>query len=88
MEQRQNTMSKAANDTCGWLHDHSTFKAWQEKLGMIWIKGNPGTGKSTLMKYTIRRFEREMPESTLVIKFFFHGRGSELQKSLLGLLGR
>ncbi|KAI1212043.1 uncharacterized protein F4807DRAFT_458245 [Annulohypoxylon truncatum] len=60
---------------------------------MYWITGKPGSGKSTLMK-----FIKEQPRTTQILKtwagnrhlltasFYFFYRGSEEQKTELGLL--
>jgi hypothetical protein len=50
---------------------------------MLWIKGKPGSGKSTLLKYALDNHGAR--DSDLVLSFFFHGRGDELQRTLLGL---
>ena len=53
--------------------------------GLLWIKGHPEAGKSTLMKYALRGTKQCTNSGGLVVSFFFHGRGVELQKSALGL---
>jgi ankyrin repeat protein/nucleoside-triphosphatase THEP1 len=78
-------MDRAANHTCEWLIEHETFQTWLVTRGLLWIKGNPGSGKSTLIKHTVRNYEKVRPSEDLLVSFFFHGRGSELQKSPLGL---
>jgi ankyrin repeat protein/predicted ATPase len=51
---------------------------------LFWIKGNPGTGKSVLIKHiATRTHERNLCD--VVVSFFFHGQGTPLQKNLLGL---
>ncbi|KAK1775447.1 hypothetical protein QBC45DRAFT_383387, partial [Copromyces sp. CBS 386.78] len=50
--------------------------------GFLWIKGKPGTGKSTLMKYLHSIHSRQA--NCTVISFFFNARGAELEKSTLG----
>jgi ankyrin repeat protein len=52
--------------------------------GLFWVKGDPGAGKSVLMKHSVKRM-RERSLNDLVVSFFFHGQGTPLQKSLLGL---
>jgi hypothetical protein len=52
--------------------------------GLFWIKGNPGAGKSVLMKYAARKMHERQP-SELVLSFFIHGQGTELQKTPLGI---
>jgi hypothetical protein len=51
--------------------------------GLLWIKGEPGSGKSTLLKYALAN--HGVKNGTLVLAFFFHGRGDELQRTPLGL---
>jgi ankyrin repeat protein len=88
MEARQHEIEPAAETTCEWLSQHDTFQRWiDQKRGLLWIKGNPGTGKSTIMKYALQNVCPDKPaiQSKLVIlSFFFHGRGSKLQHTPLG----
>ena len=54
-ESRRATIRKAHLRTCKWLSQQSEYQDWldQSKIyenhGFLWIKGKPGTGKSTLM---------------------------------------
>ncbi|KAK2023015.1 hypothetical protein LX32DRAFT_708969, partial [Colletotrichum zoysiae] len=83
---RKNGIENAADGTCQWLLSHETLTAWtREHRGLVWIKGKPGAGKSTLMKYALENVPYLFESRPLVLSFFFHGRGHELQKSLLGL---
>ncbi|KAJ4856068.1 ankyrin repeats (3 copies) domain-containing protein [Trichoderma breve] len=45
---------------------------------------NPGAGKSVLMKYAVTMMHSRKSRE-LVVSFFIHGRGTPLQKNLLGL---
>ncbi|KAL1598572.1 hypothetical protein SLS59_006859 [Nothophoma quercina] len=74
-----------AVDTCEWLLEDAKYQAWMKATtGLFWVKGDPGTGKSVLMKHSIKRMRERSPDD-LVISFFFHGQGTPLQKTLLGL---
>ena len=88
MEARQHEIVLATETTCEWLLQHSKFRQWTlQNKGLLWIKGNPGTGKSTIMKYVLQKMSHNKPaaQSKLVIlSFFFHGRGSTLQHTPLG----
>ena len=59
---------------------------------IYWIRGKPGSGKSTLMKLllddprTSAAFQSGTPLKQAEVAFFFHDRGTPLQKSLIGLL--
>ena len=84
--------------TFSWIFDDklSPFVSWlRGKDGLFWIHGLPGSGKSTLMKYILCGPHDELreylhdPTSGLAYvqaAFFFHDRGSLLQKSFEGLL--
>ena len=83
-------------DTYGWLYDDELgFKDWLEGTiedPMFWISGKPGSGKSTLMKYamthkkTAECLRKCNNSSWLVTGFFFHDRGTKMQKSTQGFL--
>jgi hypothetical protein len=83
----------AATGTFDWIFEDTSlnFTHWlHSETGTYWIRGKPGSGKSTLMKY-LRKHPRTSslwkPERILVdAYFFFHNRGSHIQKSLEGLL--
>lgn len=91
MDARLNSIRTALSKTCAWLFDHKDFVAWQDDSrmlnhhGFFWIKGKPGSGKSTIMKLAYERAKRQRP-STIVISYFFNARASgALEKSGLGL---
>ncbi|PHH80908.1 hypothetical protein CDD80_5828 [Ophiocordyceps camponoti-rufipedis] len=74
-----------AQDTCNWLLDDPKYQAWMnESQGLYWIKGNPGAGKSVVMKFAVETMTRRRPEE-LVVKYFIHGHGTSLQQTLLGV---
>lgn len=54
------------------------------KEGILWIKGKPGAGKSTTMGHIHRTTLNDVGNKK-VIHFFYHGRGTELQKSPVGM---
>ena len=57
---------------------------------VFWIQGKPGSGKSTLMKFAMRdnrtRTSLSKNGQWVLAGFFFHDRGSDIQKSLSGML--
>ena len=81
-------------DTFKWVFDVPSFSTWlQGKSALFWIHGKPGSGKSTLMKFilqsqTTRDLLHRWDTGTdpIIADFFFHYRGSALQKSFVGLL--
>ncbi|CAH0052035.1 unnamed protein product [Clonostachys rhizophaga] len=85
MDSRLDTIIEESDGTCEWLASHKNFVKWREQhRGLLWIKGKPGSGKSTIIKYALRRLSKVYGPETQVFSFFFHARGHELQKSLLG----
>ena len=84
MRERTNDIAKAASNTCTWLSEDSRYLKWSnQRHGLLWIKGHPGVGKSTLMKHAA---ELERCHRTAIFaSFFFYGGGTFIQKSTLGL---
>ena len=88
MNHRFNDIESAARGTCEWLLRHEKYNSWAARdQGLFWIKGKPGSGKSTLLRHALDNVQKSsgFGEKDLVLSFFFHGRGNELQKSPLGL---
>ena len=87
MRSRQYDIEQPSGNTCTWLLQHPRYQFWQREGGLLWISGKPGAGKSTLMEFA-RRTEADIVENsgTLIISFYFHGRGTDLQKSTVGLM--
>jgi hypothetical protein len=69
------------------------FSSWLESQGgTYWIRGKPGSGKSTLMKYIVKHGRTKQKlcqwaggEPFVVTSHFFWASGSKLQKSQEGL---
>lgn len=89
IDARQLTIKKAHAKTCKWLLKKSEYLDWLdptkliEHHGFLWIRGKPGTGKSTLMKFLLANAVRTMKDR-IIISFFFNARGESLEKSTLG----
>jgi hypothetical protein len=91
MDSRRYQVDLACSDTCQWLFETLPFKQWKDRTdlesnnGILWIKGHPGVGKSTLTKHAFRYCTKEF-DSNRIASFFFNARGDALQKSQLGML--
>jgi ankyrin repeat protein len=89
IDARQLTIKTAHVKTCKWLLKKCEYIDWLDatKLdkhhGFLWIKGNPGTGKSTLMKYAVTN-ARKLMKNKIVISFFFNARGEDMEKTTIG----
>lgn len=88
MDNRSKDIDDAAQGTCEWLLRHDTYRSWVIcDQDLLWIKGKPGSGKSTLLRYALKNVmvASNIGGNALVLSFFFHGRGAELQRTPLGL---
>ncbi|KAG8526675.1 uncharacterized protein KY384_008104 [Bacidia gigantensis] len=93
---RMENVTPAYYDTYKWLYDDMTgFTSWlsgKDERPIFWINGKPGSGKSTLMKYAMGHtktkgfLEQYDSNSWNIAGYFFHDRGTEVQKSINGFL--
>ena len=85
MHCRPDEIDIPAHTTCQWILEHESYQKWfRDQRGLLWIKGKPGAGKSTVLKYAFDA-AKQNNEGLILASFFFHGRGSFIQKSALGL---
>ena len=90
IDARYATIKTAHARTCEWLLKKTEYQDWldisktQNHHGVLWIKGKPGSGKSTLVKFAVANARKTRAE-TAVISFFFNARGEDLEKSTLGM---
>lgn len=91
MGARVRNVEMALPGTCEWLFDDPRFRSWidDSKLhhhhGFLWIKGKPGSGKSTTMKKAFAWARTKWPNQ-LVMSYFFNARSpDDLEKSPRGL---
>ena len=78
----------ASPKTCKWIFDHPVYLEWSvSPQGPLWIKGKPGSGKSTLMEVIVQEFRQSAQRNgSLLLAFFFNAFGREpLEKSTAGL---
>ncbi|ETS74033.1 hypothetical protein PFICI_13899 [Pestalotiopsis fici W106-1] len=93
IDARQDSIENSHAKTCRWFLDTDVYKMWAETgsshaNNFLWIKGKPGAGKSTLMKFLydqIRAQTHRKKCNDILISFFFNARGHGLEKSTLGL---
>ena len=95
LQNRESDINSALKDTATWLFEQEVYNNWacwdtphsKTRPGLIWIKGKPGSGKSTLMKEALKRARALASASSFsVAAYFFTARSNTLlQKSRLGL---
>ncbi|KAF4459813.1 Pfs NACHT and Ankyrin domain [Fusarium albosuccineum] len=89
IDSRPATVKVQYPNTCEWLLTHSDYLDWfnmakaGEHHGFLWIKGKPGAGKSTIMKFAATQASND--KSNTAMSFFFNARGAELEKSTTGM---
>jgi hypothetical protein len=89
IDARQMTIRNACARTCNWLLETSEYLNWldadrlSEHHVFLWIKGKPGTGKSTLMKFALINASKTMDDK-IIISFFFNARGEDIERSTVG----
>ncbi|UKZ68215.1 uncharacterized protein TrAtP1_009250 [Trichoderma atroviride] len=94
LDSRINQIEDPSQNTFNWIFSLPLFSQWlRKKSGLFWISGKPGSGKSTLMKHVFQSqstkdLSHKWETSSIDIKagFFFHYRGTAIQKSLEGVL--
>lgn len=89
---RKSIIARGVEGSCRWIRDSKEYKAWnaRERLdlshGIFWIKGKPGSGKSTVMKDLCETTDvSHLGRDALRLTFFFNKRGASLEKTLPGL---
>jgi ankyrin repeat protein len=90
IDARHMTIKNAHARTCKWFLKCPEYLQWLDSTkldkhhGFLWIKGNPGTGKSTLMKFAAAHARRKGADRE-VVSFFFNARGEHLERSTVGM---
>ncbi|GAB1312302.1 Ankyrin repeat-containing domain protein [Madurella fahalii] len=91
LDARRQDIAFAHLNTCDWFFETTEFRQWRDRTnlpshnGVLWVKGKPGSGKSTLMKHTLAHCRRAFRNHT-VVAYFFNARGVPLEKTPLGML--
>lgn len=99
MNERWNAVQESHQGTYEWIFDETIESSWSPFVPFLvgneplyWVQGNPGSGKSSLMKLmcsdprTRNALERAHPgRRPSMIKFFFWLAGVPIQRSLKGL---
>jgi hypothetical protein len=87
LETRRKTVKDHLAKTCNWILNHPACAKWMKlEHKFFWIKGKPGAGKSVLIKYLDQHITRRLKKSRAIgLYFYFNARGTQLEKSFLGL---
>ncbi len=89
---RGQRLEKPTIGTCSWLFSEKRYMDWldnqnqTDSCGLLWIKGKPGSGKSTLVREAYLDALKKQPLSDYcTAAFFFHAKGNDLEHSPIGL---
>lgn len=71
------SIARAQVQTCGWIFEAPEFKRRRDPEyrhvhhGILWIKGKPGAGNSTIMKFLTNGHQEDVKKRGKPISFFF-----------------
>ena len=87
MRNRELGIRREASGTCLWIYDDPNYQSWEsQQTALLWIKGNPGSGKSTLIKSLYQHRQQISSQSeAILLKSFFNARGEVFEKTAIGL---
>ncbi|KAF2834611.1 ankyrin, partial [Patellaria atrata CBS 101060] len=87
---RLRTIRAPHKETCQWVFEQAEFKDWRDTSkikdhhGFLWIKGKPGSGKSTMWKTVYNRVRQQHRSG--VITYCFNARAANpLERSTHGM---
>ncbi|KAK6341527.1 hypothetical protein TWF696_008599 [Orbilia brochopaga] len=92
IDARKVGIKSAYAKTCQWFLSHPDYQAWldperlPETRGFLWLRGKPGAGKSTIMKFIYLQVKKtSQGKNAAIASFFFNARGKYLEKSISGM---
>ncbi|KAH7178845.1 hypothetical protein DER46DRAFT_633448 [Fusarium sp. MPI-SDFR-AT-0072] len=92
IDARKSTIKAAHSKTCRWFLKHLDYISWvgsqhmPHHHGFMWIRGKPGAGKSTIMKFIyLESKKKDRKQQSLTASFFFNARGELLEKTVSGM---
>ncbi|KAH7201531.1 hypothetical protein DER44DRAFT_812272 [Fusarium oxysporum] len=89
MNNRRDSILAPAVNTVQWLFQDQKFRLWttttDERQRLLFIKGKPGAGKSTLMKEAVRRMQRTERRDHIFASFFIDAGGEIMQRCTTGI---
>jgi Cdc6-like AAA superfamily ATPase len=75
-------------ETCTWLLDKDTYNTWVDAKdsSILWIYGNPGSGKSVLASYIIEQLQPQDDASALPLIYYFCSGRDESRRASTHIL--
>ncbi|ENI10865.1 hypothetical protein COCC4DRAFT_184065 [Bipolaris maydis ATCC 48331] len=77
------------SDSYRWIIDNSTFQKWQQDLStrLLWIKGDPGKGKTMLMCGILNEVQKTTRHNNTVAYFFCQATDMRINNAVAVLRG-
>ncbi|KAF5262403.1 hypothetical protein FOXYS1_6866 [Fusarium oxysporum] len=92
IDARKSIIKVAHFKTCRWFLKHPDYLSWIDRQqisqhrGFLWIRGKPGAGKSTIMKFIYSESKKkDRKHQSLTASFFFNARGELLERTVSGM---
>lgn len=88
-ERIQDTKGGLLKDSYYWIVEHSDFQQWRNdrQSRLLWIKGDPGKGKTMLLCGIVDELKKSMPETDLLSYFFCQATDSRINNATAVLRG-
>jgi hypothetical protein len=82
-ERIEETKGGLLADSYRWVLDNTTFQQWRQDPNsrLLWIKGDPGKGKTMLLCGLIDELQSSMPRTELVSYFFCQATDSRINSA-------
>ncbi|RYN87201.1 Vegetative incompatibility protein [Alternaria tenuissima] len=76
-------------DSYRWVLDNTVFRQWQQKPNsrLLWVKGDPGKGKTMLLCGIIDELQSSMPQDALLSYFFCQATDARINNATAVLRG-
>jgi hypothetical protein len=76
-------------DSYRWILDNTTFQQWQKDPDsrLLWVKGDPGKGKTMLLCGIIDELQNSIPQNVLLSYFFCQATDSRINSATAVLQG-
>ncbi|USP74304.1 beta transducin-like protein HET-D2Y [Curvularia clavata] len=76
-------------DSYRWILDNTAFKQWHKDKHsrLLWVKGDPGKGKTMLLCGVINELRSSLPQNTLLSYFFCQATDSRINSATAVLRG-
>jgi len=82
-----NTAHKTQHSgTATWLIEGDTFREWKKNGSLLWIRGNPGSGKSVLCSAIIEDVKKMRVTSSALIAYYYFDFKDASKRGLRGAL--